>query len=245
MIRLDKVTKIYTLSKEHRVIAVRDVNLEVSRGEFVIITGRSGSGKTTLLNLAAGLTQPTSGRVLWEELDLWSLTDRQRSLLRNQKIGFVFQFPSLLPSLTVLENVTLPTVFSVNGAGPDTHERANELLHTVGLADKLTVYPRQLSAGQQQRVVIARALSNQPEILLADEPTSDLDERTELEIMDLFQRIHSQTGVTILMVTHTTQLVSYGTRAIRMSGGQVLDVGRQTAPLGPSGRQNGVATPAP
>ena len=223
MITLQDVTKVYTLSKENRVTAVRGASLQVARGEFLIITGRSGSGKTTLLNLAAGLTPPTSGRVLLDGADLWSLTDRQRSLLRNQKIGFIFQFPSLLPSLTALENAALPTIFSTNGAQAGTYERAAWLLDTVSLGDKLGAYPRQLSAGQQQRVVIARALFNQPQILLADEPTSDLDEQTEREIMDLFREIHTQTGVTIVMVTHTTQLVRYGTRAVRMANGQVLD----------------------
>lgn len=224
MIRLEKVAKTYSLSKENHVIAVRDVSLEILRHEFVVITGRSGCGKTTLLNVAAGLTPPTSGRVLWDELDLWTLSDRHRSLLRNQRVGFVFQFPSLLPSLTVLENVMLPTVFGDDSASSATPQRARDLLYSVGLADKLSAYPRQLSAGQQQRVVIARALLNQPEVLLADEPTSDLDERTELEIMDLFGEIHAQTGITIVMVTHTTQLISYGTRAIRMSEGQIVEV---------------------
>jgi putative ABC transport system ATP-binding protein len=228
VISLEGATKIYTISREHRVTAVRDVSLTIARGDFLILTGRSGSGKTTLLNLVAGLTPPTSGRVLWQEtggqgaLDLWALSDRKRSRLRNERVGFVFQFPSLLPSLTVLENVTLPTLFSANGEGPTTRERASELLHTVGLADKLGVHPRQLSAGQQQRVVVARALFNQPQILLADEPTSDLDERTEREIMDLFAQIHARTGVTIVMVTHTTQLVRYGTRHIRMAEGRVM-----------------------
>jgi ABC-type lipoprotein export system ATPase subunit len=222
VISLDDVTKTYTITKEHRVTGVRNVSLTVARGDFLIITGRSGSGKTTLLNLAAGLTPPTSGRVLWDDLDLWGISDRRRSLLRNGRVGFVFQFPSLLPALTVLENVTLPTVFSTNGTGPTTHERARELLRTVGLADKLNVFPRQLSAGQQQRVVIARALFNQPQILLADEPTSDLDEKTEREIMDLFQAIHAETGVTIVVVTHTTELVRYGTRHVRMAEGQIV-----------------------
>jgi ABC-type lipoprotein export system ATPase subunit len=222
VISLDDVTKTYTITKEHRVTGVRNVSLTVAQRDFLIITGRSGSGKTTLLNLAAGLTPPTSGRVLWDDLDLWGISDRRRSLLRNGRVGFVFQFPSLLPALTVLENVTLPTVFSTNGAGPTTHDRARELLRTVGLADKLSVYPRQLSAGQQQRVVIARALFNQPQILLADEPTSDLDEKTEQEIMDLFQAIHAETGVTIVVVTHTTELVRYGTRHVRMAEGQIV-----------------------
>ncbi len=223
MISLEKVSKTYILSKENQVRAVQEVSLEISRGEFVVITGRSGSGKTTLLNLMAGLTQPTAGRVVWEGLDLWSVSDRERSRLRNQRLGFVFQFPSLLPALTVVENVTLPTIFSVNGVTPGTHARAEELLATVGLSDKLNVYPRQLSAGQQQRVVVARALFNQPQVLLADEPTSDLDEQTEDEIMQLFHRIHGETGVTIVLVTHTTQLVHYGSRAIRMAAGRVED----------------------
>ena len=143
--------------------------------------------------------------------------------MRNQKIGFVFQFPSLLPALTVLENVTLPTVFGANGAQPGNRERARELLETVGLASKISVLPRQLSAGQQQRVVVARALFNQPELLLADEPTSDLDEKTEHEIMDLFAEIHGETGITIVMVTHTTQLVRYGTRSLRMAEGRIAE----------------------
>jgi len=222
MIAFDKVTKIYPLTRDMRVTAVHDISLQVSPGEFVVVTGRSGSGKTTLLNLAAGLTQPTSGRILLDGQDLWQMSDRQRSLLRAQKVGFVFQFPSLLPSLTVQENVALPAIFRPDDARPDASDRARKLLDQVGLAPKAGVYPRQLSAGQQQRVVIARALFNQPEVLLADEPTSDLDEQTEHEIMDLFAQIHAQTGLTVVLVTHTTQLVSYGTRAVRMAEGQLL-----------------------
>ena len=221
MIALRDVTKTYKVGKEITVTAVRGVSLNVERGEFVIITGRSGSGKTTLLNLAAGLARPTSGEVLLNDTNLWQLSDREQSLLRNQKIGFVFQFPSLLPSLNVLENVVLPRTFGANHTGHDPHERAAQLLEMVGLSDKLAAYPRQLSAGQQQRVVIARALISQPEILLADEPTSNLDEQTEREIMDLFRDIHARTGVTIVMVTHTTQLVDYGMRAVEMASGVI------------------------
>jgi len=223
MIALRDVTKTYQVGKEVTVTAVRGVSLNVERGEFVIITGRSGSGKTTLLNLAAGLARPTSGQVLLEGVDLWSLSDRQQSLLRNQKIGFVFQFPSLLPSLNVLENVVLPRTFGANHTGHDPYERAAQLLEMVGLSDKLATYPRQLSAGQQQRVVIARALINEPEVILADEPTSNLDEQTEQEIMNLFHDIHRQTGVTIVVVTHTSQLVSYGTRAVEMAAGLIVN----------------------
>ena len=222
MIRLENVSKIYSLSQENTVSAVREVDLEITAGEFVVITGRSGSGKTTLLNLIAGLTRPTSGRVFLDGADLWTLSDRQQSGLRNRKIGFIFQFPSLLPSLTTLENVALPSIFTQNGVRSAAYERAAELLQIVGLEDKLNSLPRQLSAGQQQRVVVARALLNHPGLLLADEPTSDLDEQTETEIMQLFRNIHQSTTITIVMVTHASQLVRYGTRAIHMAAGKVV-----------------------
>jgi len=223
MITLNEVTKTYPLGKGSSVTAVYGANLEISQGEFVLIVGRSGSGKTTLLNLAAGLTQPTSGKVLIDGTNLWDLTDQQQSFLRNQRIGFVFQFPSLLPTLTVLDNVILPTVFGSKQEAVQMQDRATQLLQKVGLADKLAAYPRQLSAGQQQRVVIARALMNQPLMLLADEPTSNLDEKTELEIMELFHDLHVSMGITIVMVTHMRQLVSYGTRAVEMANGQIVN----------------------
>jgi putative ABC transport system ATP-binding protein/lipoprotein-releasing system ATP-binding protein len=221
MITLDQVTKTYPLGKGSSVTAVQGISLEIDQGEFVTIVGRSGSGKTTLLNLAAGLTQPTSGKVKIDGTSLWDLTDQQQSFLRSQRIGFVFQFPSLLPTLTVLENVVLPTVFSSKQEAA--YDRATQLLQKVGLTDKLTAYPRQLSAGQQQRVVIARALMNQPLMLFADEPTSNLDEKTEIEIMDLFRDLHTSMGLTIMMVTHMRQLVSYGTRAVEMANGQIVN----------------------
>jgi putative ABC transport system ATP-binding protein/lipoprotein-releasing system ATP-binding protein len=223
MITLHQITKTYPLGKGSSVAAVRDVNLEIGQGEFVLIVGRSGSGKTTLLNLAAGLTRPSSGKVLVDGVNLWDLTDQQQSFLRNQRIGFVFQFPSLLPSLTVHENVVLPTVFGSQQDPAQVRERGTQLLQQVGLADKMSAYPRQLSAGQQQRVVIARALINQPQVLLADEPTSNLDEKTELEIMELFHELHASMALTIVMVTHTRQLVSYGTRAVEMANGQIVN----------------------
>jgi ABC-type lipoprotein export system ATPase subunit len=219
MISLQNLTKTFTVKGGSAVTAVRGVSLEVNRGEFVVITGRSGSGKTTLLNLAAGMTRPTSGDVLFGGIRLWDLPDRRQALLRNQKMGFIFQFPSLLPSLTVLENTVLPTTFAPDHAKNGSYDRAARLLETVGLTQKLGAYPRQLSAGQQQRVVIARALINQPEVVLADEPTSNLDEETEREIMELFREIHATTGVTILMVTHTGHLTSNGTRLFQMVGG--------------------------
>ena len=222
MIELRSVTKTYEGAKAApAVTALENVSLEVEEGEFLVVTGRSGSGKTTLLNVAAGLVRPTSGEVLLDGQDVWGLSDSHQSRLRSQKIGFVFQFPSLLPSLTVLENVALPLSFKGDQAKPEP-QRPTELLDVVGLADKTGSYPRQLSAGQQQRVVIARALVNRPELLFADEPSSDLDEQTEGEIMALFKQIHGETGVTIVMVTHSVQLVTYGTRAIEMAAGAIV-----------------------
>jgi ABC-type lipoprotein export system ATPase subunit len=223
MIKLEDVTKVYELGKGNTVTAVRGVSLEIASGEFAVIVGRSGSGKTTLLNLAAGLTRPTSGRVALDGVDLWNLNDQQQSYLRNRKIGFVFQFPSLLPTLTVYENVILPTGFGSDDRGPHVRERAEAMLAKVGLSEKLNTYPRQLSAGQQQRVVIARSLINQPELLLADEPTSNLDEKTETEIIGLFRDLHTNLGLTIVLVTHTRQLISPEMRSIEMAEGRILD----------------------
>ena len=157
-------------------------------------------------------------------VDLWGLSDNQQSALRGKALGFIFQFPSLLPALTVLDNVRLPRTFRSAGNGPedDGLDRAAALLKSVGLSDKARSYPRQLSAGQQQRVVIARALMNDPQVLLADEPTSNLDEQTEREIMELFREIHAQRQLTVVMITHTTQLINYGTRAIEMANGQII-----------------------
>ena len=223
MITLENVTKVYDLGKGSSVHTVRGVTLEIGSGEFTVIVGRSGSGKTTVLNLAAGLTRPTTGRVTLDGVELWNLTDRQQSHMRNRKIGFVFQFPSLLPTLTVLENVILPTTFGSNGHAAGSRDRAKALLVRVGLSDKLSAYPRQLSAGQQQRVVIARSLINQPQALLADEPTSNLDEKTEMEIVDLFRDLHTSLGLTIVLVTHTRQLVSSGMRSIEMADGRIVE----------------------
>jgi ABC-type lipoprotein export system ATPase subunit len=222
LIELKDVDKIYPLGKNPPVTAVKGVNLCVELGEFLVITGRSGSGKTTLLNLVSGLTHPTRGQVLFEEKEVWRLSDAEQSLLRNKKIGFIFQFPSLMPSLTSLENVILPTIVSRQNNAASVEKRAMKLLKEVGLEQKLDSYPRQLSAGQQQRVVVARSLINEPEVLLADEPTSNLDDRTELEIMELIQQIHLTRKITIMLVTHTDELVSYGTRLVRMAGGEIV-----------------------
>ncbi len=221
MIELTNVSKEYVSKKEASVMAVKDVSLQVVQGEFVVVTGRSGSGKTTLLNLMAGLAKPTQGRVAVNETNLWEINDTKRAKLRNQKLGFVFQFPSLLQSLTVLENIVLPLGFFGNGATQADLDRAKQLLATVGLSDKVNAVPRQLSAGQQQRVVIARALINSPSILLADEPTSNLDEQTETEIVSLLLDIYHKQNITMVLVTHDGSMLKHGTRSIVMSGGKI------------------------
>lgn len=221
MIRLNELSKVYEQKKQKTVKAVDGVSLEIAPQEFVVITGRSGSGKTTLLNLIAGLAEPTKGQVFIDGVDLWELSDAQRSALRNHKMGFVFQFPSLIQSLNSVENVVLPTIFDQKKATKADVDRAIHLLELVGLSDKAAAYPRQLSAGQQQRVVIARALINDPELLLADEPTSNLDEQTAKEIMDIFHDIHMKNGITILLVTHTGEITTSGTRSIFMANGSI------------------------
>jgi len=189
-----------------------------------MIFGRSGTGKTTLLNLAAGLVKPTSGRVKIEDQDLSEMTDKQLSSLRSQKIGFVFQFPSLLPSLTVKENLSLPAIFAQR---KEVSSRTMMLLEMVGLAGKKDVYPRQLSVGEQKRIVLARSLINEPQLILADEPTSDLDDRTEQEVMGILRDFNAK-GVTFLIVSHNLQLIPFATRALQMENGQLADFDRFT-----------------
>jgi ABC-type lipoprotein export system ATPase subunit len=223
MITVENVTKTYSAGRTSKpVTALREVTLHIAPGSFLVITGRSGSGKTTLLNLIAGLSRPTSGRVSFQGKDWWKLADRSRSLERARKVGFIFQFPSLLPSLNSLENVALPMMFDPRQDWKSSYARARQLLQSLEVGDKAAAYPRQLSAGQQQRVVIARALFHRPELLLADEPTSDLDEQTECEIMELLKQIHATTATTIVLVTHSSQLVRYGTQSLKMANGQIV-----------------------
>lgn len=200
--------------------AVDNVSLDVTQGEFLAITGRSGVGKSTLLSLIGGLVRPSSGMICVDGIDLNSLGDPALSALRAQKIGFVFQFASLLPTLTVLENVQLPSLFANRSTNA---KRALDLLQMVGLSDKARNYPSQLSGGQQRRVAVARALMNQPAVLLADEPTGDLDVATEADVLELFRSLNTQ-GMTILLVTHNPELASYGNRNFRMEQGRLFEV---------------------
>lgn len=223
MLSFNNVTKEFRLDGETTITPVRNVSLKIEPGEFIVIIGRSGTGKTTLLNLAAGMVNPTTGQVTINHQDLAEMTDRQISSLRSQKIGFVFQFPSLLPPLTVKDNVSLPAIFANGNGSKGTGERAAQLLDMLGLADKMGVYPRQLSAGEQKRAVIARSLINQPQLVLADELTSDLDNRTEREVMRILRDINSR-GVTFLIVTHSLELVAFATRAFEMENGHLNSI---------------------
>ncbi len=202
------------------VTAVARASFQVDRGEFVAITGHSGSGKTTLLSMLGGLSSPSTGRVLFDGEDLYRRDADALSRYRCENVGFVFQFASLLGALTVKENLLLPTRFRPERRSGDALEaRALELLEVVGLREKAQAYPAQLSGGQQRRVAIARACMNEPQLILADEPTGDLDEETEAEVMKLFRAMNEQSGTAVVLVTHDLELARQAGRRARMTRG--------------------------
>jgi putative ABC transport system ATP-binding protein len=221
VIRLDGVAKVYKTG-DVEVHAVRRVDLDVMQGEFVAIMGSSGSGKSTLMNIIGCLDKPTKGKYLLDGVDVASLSRRQLATLRNRKLGFVFQSFNLLARTSALENVELPMFYSKPLISLGTQRRrAKEALERVGLGARLGNRPSQLSGGQQQRVAIARALVNEPELLLADEPTGNLDTRTSIEIMGFFQELNNA-GITIVMVTHELDIASYCKRIVVMRDGEVI-----------------------
>ncbi|MFA5802467.1 MAG: ABC transporter ATP-binding protein [Thermoleophilia bacterium] len=219
MIELKNITKAY-MSGGVKINAVDNVSLKVADGEFIAVVGHSGSGKTTMVSLMGGLTKPTTGNVMVGGTDIWTLDNKQLALLRSEKIGFCFQFSSLIPTLTCLDNVRLPASFAGGQRGGVEH--ALSLLETVGVPDKANAYPSELSGGQQRRVAIARALINEPGIILADEPTGDLDEYTEADIMELFEQVNAR-GVTIVMVTHSRNLAARAVRTLVMENGTLSE----------------------
>ncbi|HEY2906997.1 MAG TPA: ABC transporter ATP-binding protein [Vicinamibacterales bacterium] len=204
--------------------ALRGVSLEIKRGEFVSVIGPSGSGKSTFMHILGCLDTPTSGKYLLDGKDVSRLSDDQLSMIRNRQIGFVFQGFNLLARTSALENVELPLLYVADGrvSPGERRRRARAALAAVGLGDREDHHPSQLSGGQQQRVAIARALLNDPAILLADEPTGNLDSRTSLEVMDIFQRLKDERGITIVLITHEPQVAEYGSRIIRFKDGQVV-----------------------
>lgn len=221
VIQLEEVEKIYQTG-DIPVKAVRGVSLTVMSGEFVAVMGASGSGKSTLMNLIGCLDRPTSGRYLLDGAEVGVLTKSELSRVRNQRLGFVFQGFNLLSRTSALENVELPLLYSPHVTGRrELRQRSLAALEQVGLSDRAGHHPSQLSGGQQQRVAIARALVNAPALLLADEPTGNLDTRTSLEIMGIFQKLN-QTGMTILMVTHEPDIARYCRREIVMRDGRIV-----------------------
>ncbi len=234
LIQLRDICKTYQLG-EVQVHALRNASLNIDRGEYVALMGPSGSGKTTLMNMLGCLDRPTSGSYLLDGEEVVDMSSDQRARLRNRKIGFVFQNFNLLSRTNALENVELPLLYSGHLRAGRRRERVRLLLRKVGLESRMDHHPSQLSGGQQQRVAIARALANQPPILLADEPTGNLDSHTSREVMELFGQLNREDGITIILVTHDQAVARNALRSVVLHDGQVVcdstDFGRATAAL--------------
>jgi putative ABC transport system ATP-binding protein len=223
VITVTDLTKVYTMG-DHEVRALRGVSLSIDAGEFVAVTGPSGSGKSTFMHIAGCLDRPTAGAYILDGKDVSQLSKDELARVRNEKIGFVFQGFNLLSRTSAIDNVELPLLYAGKNAlrTSERHKRAVEVLEAVGLGERSHHLPNQLSGGQQQRVAIARALINQPSILLADEPTGNLDTRTSIEVMGIFQRLNQERGITVLLITHEMDIAEYGTRLIRFRDGRVV-----------------------
>lgn len=220
ILELKNANKIY-VQGALKTVGFQSVNLKIYPGEFVCITGPSGCGKSTLLNIIGYIDELSSGVYFFEEVDITQLNDRQSSRFRNEKVGTVFQSFNLIHNISALENVCMPLGYAGVGI-KQRKKRAYELLRIVGLEGKADKRPTCLSGGEQQRVAIARALAQNPRVLLADEPTGNLDHKSSLSVMELFSRLHEQ-GMTIVMVTHSMEVASYATRQIRMSDGEIIE----------------------
>ena len=221
MIKLENITREYRMG-EDIVRAVSGISLEITEGEFVALVGPSGSGKSTTMHIIGGLDTPTSGRVIVDGHDLSRAGDRELSRYRNEKIGFVFQAFNLHPTYTAMENVALPLIFS--GIGYSRRMKiAAEALETVGLSDRALHRPNQLSGGERQRVSIARALVTQPKIILADEPTGNLDSKNGQLVMELLSRLNKEKGITLIIVTHNMEIAAVAGRIIKMRDGKIVE----------------------
>jgi ABC-type lipoprotein export system ATPase subunit len=220
MIKAKGLSKHYQ-DGDRLVKAVDQVDLAIASGDFLSIVGHSGSGKTTLLSLLGGLTRPTSGTAEVDGVDLWSISDDELARLRNRRISFIYQFASLIPTLTALENVMLPAVFATPPR--DVRDKALELLSAVGLGEKIRAYPARLSGGEQRRVAIARSFINDPSIVLADEPTGDLDQETEADVFDFFMEFNRK-QVAFVLVTHSLELAAKAATRLQMDHGRLTRI---------------------
>jgi len=223
IIEIRDLVKIYNLSEEVSVAAVKGVSFDFREGEFVSIMGASGSGKSTFMNILGFLDTPTTGSYLLDGIDGTTLNNDQKADIRNRKIGFVFQGFNLLSRTTAIENVELPLFYKGGVSAKELTNRAKENLDMVGLSGRYHHHPNKLSGGEQQRVAIARALINNPSIILADEPTGNLDSKNTYEIMDLFTRLNKETGISIIMVTHEPDVAEYSDRKVVFKDGQIID----------------------
>ncbi|ALS00740.1 peptide ABC transporter ATP-binding protein [Enterococcus silesiacus] len=221
MIKLEQINKFYSLEEE-KLHVLKNVNFEIKEKEFVAVMGPSGSGKSTLINLIGFIDKKFEGKYLFEGKEITDFSDKELSEIRNKSVGFVFQNFSLIENNTVFENIELPLLYN-GSAYTNTKARVQEVLEKVGLGDKGNKYPKQLSGGQQQRVAIARAIVNSPRFIIADEPTGALDSKTSDDIMQLFQDLNKEEGVTIILVTHNPDMVSYCGRLIRVKDGVIVE----------------------
>jgi len=219
LIELDHIHKTYTMGDVH-VHALRGVSMKVHKGEFIAIMGASGSGKSTTMNIVGCLDRPSKGKYVLDGVDVSSLSKDARADIRNRKVGFVFQGFNLLARTSALENVELPMLYA-NVSSEDRHRIAREALDSVGLAGRELNHPNQLSGGQQQRVAIARSLVNNPVLILADEPTGNLDSRTAVEVMEIFQRLNEESGITVVLVTHEHDIAEYAKRVVIFKDGKI------------------------
>jgi len=221
--KIENVTRVFKVG-DVETQALRGVNLSIQSGEFTALVGPSGSGKTTLLQLIGCLDQPTSGKVFIEGKDISRLNRNQRADVRRARLGFIFQFFALIPTLTAYENIEMPLLLTGTSGG-ERRERVNQLLKAVDLSDRAHHRPDQLSGGQQQRVAIARALATQPAIILADEPTANLDTPNGKQVMEIMTRLNQETGVTFIFATHDPRVINYARRVVTLRDGLVVDNG--------------------